>query len=83
MTAARAVHERLQRARARLAHTRTRTRTHTHDTHTQTQGFLPESLDAFAENVLYPAYSPQIGIFLACSSAYGLWKVRGVYFCFC
>jgi hypothetical protein len=39
-----------------------------------TSGFLPESVDAFAERVLYPSFSPIIGTFLLCSSLYGLWK---------
>ncbi|KAI8468274.1 MAG: hypothetical protein J3K34DRAFT_470985 [Monoraphidium minutum] len=37
-------------------------------------GFLPESWDSFIENVLYPSFSPQMLLFLAGSSAYGLWK---------
>ena len=39
-----------------------------------TSGFLPEAVDVFAENVLYPSFSPLIGVFLLCSSLYGLWK---------
>ena len=40
------------------------------------QGFLPERLDRFAEAVLYPSFSPTVGVFLLCSAGYGLWKVR-------
>ena len=39
------------------------------------QGFLPESADQFAQDVVYPAFSPCVGIFLAFSAAYGVWKV--------
>lgn len=39
------------------------------------QGFLPESLDDFAQNVVFKTFSPTVGLFLACSAAYGLWKV--------
>jgi hypothetical protein len=39
-----------------------------------TSGFLPEAVDVFAENVLYPTFSPLIGVFLLFSSLYGLWK---------
>ena len=40
-------------------------------------GFLSESADQFAQDVVYPAFSPTLGLFLAASSAYGLWKTRG------
>ena len=40
------------------------------------QGFLPERLDRFAEAVLYPSFSPTVGVFLLCSAGYGLWKAR-------
>ena len=39
------------------------------------QGFLPESADRFATDIIYPAFSPQMGIFFVCSTAYGVWKV--------
>ncbi|KAK9841022.1 hypothetical protein WJX81_006257 [Elliptochloris bilobata] len=39
-------------------------------------GFLPESLDGFAEATVYPSFSPTVGIFLLCSALYGLWKSR-------
>jgi len=39
-------------------------------------GFLPDELDNFAANVLYPAYTPFVGVFLLCSTAYGVWKSR-------
>ena len=37
-------------------------------------GFMSESLDQFAQDVVYPAFSPTLGFFLLCSSLYGLWK---------
>ncbi|KAK3245721.1 hypothetical protein CYMTET_44727 [Cymbomonas tetramitiformis] len=37
-------------------------------------GFLPEEYDRFAEEVIYPAYSPLLLVFLGCSSLYGLYK---------
>jgi hypothetical protein len=45
-------------------------------THPSLQGFLPEGADEFVATFLYPAFSPSIGIFLACSTAYGIWKTR-------
>lgn len=39
------------------------------------QGFLSESLDQFAQDVVYKTFSPTVGLFLACSAGYGLWKV--------
>lgn len=39
------------------------------------QGFLPESADQFARDVVYPAFSPSVGVFLALSTLYGIWKV--------
>ncbi|GMH32605.1 hypothetical protein BSKO_00439 [Bryopsis sp. KO-2023] len=39
-------------------------------------GFLPEGVDDFALNVVYPAFSPTVGVFLLCSSFYGVWKTR-------
>lgn len=41
-------------------------------------GFLDESADAFAQNVVYPAFSPTIILFLAGSTLYGLWKTGGL-----
>ena len=44
------------------------------------QGFLSEGLDQFAQDVVYKTFSPTVGLFLACSAGYGLWKVsRAVY----
>jgi hypothetical protein len=40
------------------------------------QGFLPEGADAFIQDYVYTAFSPTVGLFLACSSAYGVWKIR-------
>lgn len=40
-------------------------------------GFLPESFDQFAQDVVYPSFSPTIVFFLVCSSLYGLWKTGG------
>lgn len=39
-------------------------------------GFLPESWDQFAQNVVYKTFSPTVGFFLACSAAYGVWKSK-------
>lgn len=39
-------------------------------------GFLSERADQFAQDVVYPLFSPTLGVFLAGSSAYGLWKTR-------
>lgn len=41
------------------------------------QGFLPEQLDQFAQDVVFPAFTPTLGLFLAISTGYGLWKVGG------
>ena len=46
------------------------------------QGFLPESADRFATDVIYPAFSPQMGVFFVCSTAYGVWKVRPCHIAF-
>lgn len=48
------------------------------------QGFLSEGLDQFAQDVVYKTFSPTVGLFLACSAGYGLWKVStAVYFHLC
>ena len=39
------------------------------------QGFLPEAADRFAQDVVYPSFSPTVGFFLLLSTAYGIWKV--------
>lgn len=39
-------------------------------------GFFPENVDAFITEKIYPSYSPQLGVFLLCSSLYGLWKSK-------
>lgn len=39
-------------------------------------GFLPENWDQFAQNVVYKTFSPTVGIFLAFSAAYGVWKSK-------
>jgi len=41
------------------------------------QGFMSESMDQFAQDVVFPAFTPTLGLFLAISTGYGLWKVRG------
>jgi hypothetical protein len=41
-------------------------------------GFLSEELDQFAQDVVYPAFSPTIGLFLAGSTVYGVWKTGGL-----
>lgn len=38
------------------------------------QGFMPEEIDAFVQDYLYPSYSPTVLAFLGASSLYGLWK---------
>lgn len=39
-------------------------------------GFLPDAADEFIMKYVYSAFSPTVGLFLACSSAYGVWKIR-------
>lgn len=41
-------------------------------------GFLSEEADKFAQNVVYPAFSPSMILFLASSTLYGLWKTGGL-----
>ncbi|CAL5219714.1 g1605 [Coccomyxa viridis] len=41
-----------------------------------TSGFLPEAADQFAQDVVYPSFSPTVGFFLLLSTAYGIWKSR-------
>jgi len=41
-------------------------------------GFFSEAVDQFAADVVYPAFSPTVIVFLACSSLYGLWKTGGL-----
>lgn len=37
-------------------------------------GFLPEEIDAFIQDAIYPSFSPTVLAFLGASSLYGLWK---------
>lgn len=37
---------------------------------------MPEALDQFAQDVVLPAFTPTLGVFLAISTGYGLWKTR-------
>ncbi|KAL4521961.1 hypothetical protein Ndes2526B_g01910 [Nannochloris sp. 'desiccata'] len=37
-------------------------------------GFMSVEADQFAQDVVYPAFSPTLGLFLLSSSLYGLWK---------
>ncbi|KAG1657029.1 hypothetical protein FOA52_004116 [Chlamydomonas sp. UWO 241] len=37
-------------------------------------GFLPESMDQWVQDTLYPGFSPTVLAFLGASSLYGLWK---------
>ncbi|KAL4425690.1 hypothetical protein ABPG75_009706 [Micractinium tetrahymenae] len=37
-------------------------------------GFMSEGLDQFAQDVVFPAFTPTLGLFLAISTLYGLWK---------
>eukprot|EP01026_Neomeris_dumetosa_P070089 TRINITY_DN6963_c0_g2_i1.p2 TRINITY_DN6963_c0_g2~~TRINITY_DN6963_c0_g2_i1.p2 ORF type:complete len:168 (-),score=26.40 TRINITY_DN6963_c0_g2_i1:180-683(-) len=39
-------------------------------------GFFPEEVDQFAQNIIYPIFSPTVVLLLAGSTAYGLWKSR-------
>ena len=39
------------------------------------QGFLPEELDQWVQDSIYPSYSPTVLLFLGFSSLYGLFKV--------
>lgn len=39
-------------------------------------GFMSESLDQFATDIVLPAFTPTLGLFLAISTLYGLWKTR-------
>lgn len=39
-------------------------------------GFFPENVDAFITERIYPSYSPHVGVFVLCSSLYGLWKSK-------
>jgi hypothetical protein len=39
-------------------------------------GFMSAEMDALAQDVVYPLFTPTLGVFLAGSSAYGLWKTR-------
>lgn len=39
-------------------------------------GFFPDNIDQWIQDNVYTAFSPTIGLFLACSSAYGVWKTR-------
>lgn len=41
-------------------------------------GFLSEAADQFAQDVVYPAFSPTVILFLAGSTFYGLWKTGGL-----
>lgn len=40
-------------------------------------GFMSEGADQFAQDIVFPAFSPTLGLFLLISSAYGVWKTRG------
>jgi hypothetical protein len=39
-------------------------------------GFLPDEADAWVASVLYPTFSPTVGLFLLASSIYGVWKAK-------
>eukprot|EP00271_Cylindrocystis_brebissonii_P015493 TRINITY_DN38402_c0_g1_i1.p1 TRINITY_DN38402_c0_g1~~TRINITY_DN38402_c0_g1_i1.p1 ORF type:complete len:228 (+),score=24.88 TRINITY_DN38402_c0_g1_i1:236-919(+) len=41
-------------------------------------GFLPEDLDKIATSVVYPAFTPTVGVFLLVAVAYALFKVKGM-----
>ncbi len=40
------------------------------------QGFLPEAVDNFIVNFVFPAFTPTLGLFLLVSVAYGLFKSK-------
>ena len=44
------------------------------------QGFLPESVDQFATDYIYKSFSPTVGVFVLCSTVYGVWKVCSLAF---
>eukprot|EP00891_Asterochloris_glomerata_P005672 jgi/Astpho2/5672/Aster-x1311 len=39
-------------------------------------GFLPESVDQFATDYIYKSFSPTVGVFVLCSTVYGVWKSK-------
>lgn len=39
-------------------------------------GFLPEAVDKFALDIVYPSFSPTVVVFLLVSTFYGVWKTR-------
>lgn len=40
------------------------------------QGFLPDAADTFITDYVFTAFTPTVGFFLLCSTAYGLWKTK-------
>ncbi|KAL2653063.1 hypothetical protein R1flu_021191 [Riccia fluitans] len=41
-------------------------------------GFLPEEWDEFLLKVIYPIFTPTVGVFLAGAAGYGVWKFFGL-----
>jgi hypothetical protein len=39
-------------------------------------GFMSAEMDQLAQDYVYPLFTPTLGVFLAGSTAYGLWKTR-------
>lgn len=39
-------------------------------------GFMSAEMDQLAQDVVYPLFTPTLGLFLAGSTAYGLWKTK-------
>lgn len=39
-------------------------------------GFLSKEISDFGINVVYPAFSPTVVVFLLASASYGVWKTR-------
>ncbi|KAI7844289.1 hypothetical protein COHA_002087 [Chlorella ohadii] len=39
-------------------------------------GFMSEEMDAWVAGTVLPAFTPTMGLFLAISTGYGLWKTR-------
>lgn len=40
-------------------------------------GFLSDDWSDFGSNIVYPLFSPTVGVFFLGSAAYGVWKTRG------
>lgn len=45
------------------------------------QGFMSEEMDVWVASFVLPAFTPTMGLFLAISTGYGLWKVGAAWSC--